>query len=345
MGTSRLDSTIDFSQTLEHPEAMTGIEMQYPRLKCQISLYSDAIILSQREYHYRLPCQPQSISRLQQLLSNINGTHHLQELQQQFAPENPEYINQFIQQLASLGLIEEGKSHIPDIRQYSILKWEELFAERLSKKLQQQPLHHSAATPPTHFYYGFALEYYHLLSRSNCFYTPLLHFQNSHKIRDYFNHFYSQTNRHSELLLQGFLNLGNTPENIENLMPLPETMALCNALIYWGYSEPLFCMSLLAIWEVQLIKTWEIYLNQYNRDSVNYSFLTAIEQFVQLRQQAKPEQLRHLIISELSHVDHSILEQFQRQIHLFIELTQNFHTAIENYYSQNPYSKRQLSAI
>jgi hypothetical protein len=345
MGTSSIDSTINCSQTLQHQEAVTGTEIQYPRLKCQVSLYPDAIILSQKEYHYRLPCQAQTISRLQKLLSSIDGTHNLQELQQQFAPENPEYINQFIQQLATRELVEEGKSHRSDLRQYSILKWEELFADRLSKKLQQQPLHHFAATPPTNITYGFALEYYHLLAQSNCFYTPLLHFQKSTKIRDYFNQFYSQTNRQSELLLHGFLGLGNTSEDIENLIPLPETVALCNALIYWAYSDPLFCMSLLAIWEVQLIKTWEIYLNQLNPASVNPTFIAAIQQFVQLRQQTQPECLRHLIISELSHEDHSILEPFQRQIHLFIELTQNFHTAIESNYRLHPYSARQLSAI
>ena len=345
MGTYTTNSAVASVIGQPNQKLSPDLDIQYPRLRCQVSLYSDSIILSQKHSSYRLCCQPHTIEGLQKLLLRMNGTHHLQEIQQQFSPENPEKIKELVQQLAAQGFLDEGKNTAPDLRQNSILKWEELFAERLSKKLQQQPLHFFAAFPPTNISYGFALEYYHILSHSSNFYTPLLHFQSSTKIRDYINRFYCKINPQDELLFQGFQGIGISREDLQITLPLPETMALCNALTFWANSDPLFCLSLLAIWEVQLIPTWEAYLNQLDPASMDALFLAAMQQFVQLKRQAQPEGLKHLMISELSPFEDSILERFQRQIHLFVELNHNFYTAIGNYYCSNPHLLRQLSVI
>jgi hypothetical protein len=345
MGISRSSATITaVSYQQNQPHSSEG-KIEYPRLKCQVSLYSDSIIFSQNNSSYRLPCQPHIIPGLQTLLLRMNGHHHLQVLQQQFSPDHPKQINILIQQLANRGLIEDGKNTVSDLRQSSILKWEELFAEHLSKKLQQQSLHFFAAFPPANISYGFALEYYHLLSHSSQFYTSLLHFQDSTKIRHHLNRFYCKINRQDELLFQGLQGLGISQEDLAITLPLPETMALSNALTFWANSDPLLCISLLAIWEVQLIQTWEGYLSQLNSASIDGLFLAAAQQFIQLKSEAQPEGLKHIIISELSPFEDAILERFKCQIHLFLELNHNFHIALGNYYSSNSHLLRQLSIV
>ncbi len=345
MGTSSSSAAIAAVNTQQNKTHFSALEIEYPRLKCQVSLYPDAIILSHKHSSYRLACQPHAVAWLQQLLLSINGTHHLQEIQQKFSPENPEKVKAFIQNLATQGFIEEGKNTTPDLRQNSILKWEKLFADHLSEKLQQQSLQFFAASPPHNVSYGFALEYYHLLSHSSHFYTPLLCFQTSTKIRDRINRFYCKIQPQHELLFQGFQGLGISREDLELTLPLPETMALCNALTFWANSDPLFCISVLGIWEIQLIQAWEAYLNQLSPTSMDGLFLAAMQQFIQLKYEAQPEGLKHLIISELSPFEDLILERFQRQIHLVAELNHNFYTAIGNYYSSSPYLLRQISAI
>jgi len=277
MGTSSSSSTVTTVSVQQNQPHSSKLGIEYPRLKGQVSLYSDSIIFSQKNSSYRLACQPHTIPGLETLLLRMNGHHHLHTLQQQFSPEHPEQLHILIQQLATHGLIEEGKNTVSDLRQSSILKWEELFAEQLSKKLQQQSLHFFAAFPPANISYGFVLESYHLLSRSSQFYTPLLHFQDSTKIRHHINRFYCQIHPQDELLFQGFQGLGISPEDLAMTLPLPETMALCNALTFWANSDPLFCISLLAILEVQLIQTWEDYLNQLNSGSMDELLLAAVQ--------------------------------------------------------------------
>ena len=70
-----------------------------------------------------------------------------------------------------------------------------------------------------------------------------------------------------------------------------------------------------------------------------------IQQFIQLKSQSKPEELKHIIISEISPFEDATLERFQRQIHLFLELNHNFYIALGNYYSSNSHLLRQLSIV
>lgn len=327
-------------KSANHP---LNLEIQYPRLKCQVSFYSDAIVLSQNSLSYRLSCHNQNQAGLQKLFLMMDGSHHVQELKQQLA--SSETFEALAQQLAAQGLIEDAKHKTPDFRQNSILKWEELFAGRLSKKLEQQPLQFLAASPPVNVIYGFALEHYHLLTQSSNFYGPLLHLQQSSKIRKFLNRYYCKVNEQDELLFQGLQGLGIHRDDLLTTLQLPETIALCNALIFWANSDPLFCLSVLGIWEVQQIQTWEFYLKSLDPSQSDSLFLAAMQQFVQLKRQAQPERLKHLIISELSPFEETILEKFQRQIHLFIELNANFYTAISTAYKYSTSLLRPLTAI
>ncbi|MGB3535913.1 MAG: hypothetical protein WBA13_20660 [Microcoleaceae cyanobacterium] len=345
MGTYNSDSAIASVNIQPQQKLIANGEIEYPRLNCQVSIYPDAIILSQKDFSYRLSCQPHTIEGIKRLLLKMNGHHHLQELIQHFFPENPEQINTFIQPLVNQGFIEDAKNTSLDLKQKSILKWEQLFAKQLSEELQQQSLQLFAASPSVSINQGFIIEYYHLLSHTSDFYTPLLSFQHSTKIRHYLNQFYGKIYRQNELLFQGCQQLGISPVDLEAALPLPETVALSNALTFWSYSDPLFCISLLAIWEVQLLQTWTIYLNQFYLDSVNALFLETIQQFIQLKIKSKPEELGYLIVSDISPFEDSILARFKRQMHLFIELNHNFNNAIANYYSSTSCLIRNFSNI
>ena len=327
------------SKILANSQLSMGI--QYPRLKCQVSFYSDGIVLSKSSYHYHL----QNQAGLQKLLLMMDGTHQIQDLQQLFSPSSPEIIQTLIQQLAIQGFIEEGHTKTVDFRQNSILKWEELFIETLSKKLQQQPLQPLAASPPSNLIYGFALEHYHLFNHQSDVYAPLLHLQNTSKVRQSINRFYCEINEQDELLFQGLQGLGIDRDDLLSTLPLPETLAFCHALSFWANSDPLFCLSLLAVWEIQQIQVWKSYLELLENHEVDSLFLATIQQLIRVKCKAQPERFKHLIISELSPFEDSTLGRFQRQIHLFVELYQNFYTAIGRFYQTSPSLLRLITAI
>ena len=71
------------------------------------------------------------------------------------------------------------------------------------------------------------------------------------------NEFYREEYGHDELILCGLNAIGITREDLADTMPLPGTMAMCNALAYWAMTDPIFFFSTLGILEGNGIKEGE----------------------------------------------------------------------------------------
>ena len=321
----------------------------YPRLACKVNLYQDWIILSQDGRDFSFQLKDRSGEALEKLFLMMDGSRSLSELQQMFSPDRPEALNTILRDLDEQGLIDD----VAQLQEHSgidfLLELENLTHQLLDKSVAENPFwkHIKSAESklPIEVLYGFAIENYHFLSRKCDFNAPVLSFQSSTKVRQLINERYSQEYGQDKLLLEALHAIGISREQLADTMPLPQTMALCNALAYWANFEPLFFLSTLELLTTQTLLNFESYLQACDRLELDSRFLDPIEQLVNTKLKGERANLTRCVFQEILHMDRETRQRFRGQTYLFMEMYDNFHRAIWNYYSSASHLLRSVSAI
>ncbi|MBW4641947.1 MAG: hypothetical protein KME23_02825 [Goleter apudmare HA4340-LM2] len=320
-----------------------------PQLACKVNFYQNKIIFSQNGQDFVFPTTAQSEKILKKLLTMMDGAKSLGELQQNIAPSNPEIINNFICHLDKYNLIND----IAQVRLNSgidtLLELEDLTSEILTPQLEQNILLKSiksnASNLPSNVIYGFVIEHYHLFSHNCHFYSPILKFQNSTKIRQLINEFYCQEYGLEKHLLAALHHIGLSQEDLMETMPLPETMSICHGLVYWSSFDPLFFLSILGVIGGQTMKNFECYLQACERLKLDSDFLNPIRQLLNHLHNNQVENLNRRIFQEIPHIDQETKQRLRRQTYLFAEMYNNFYTAIFKYYSSSKDLCRQVAVF
>ncbi|MEM1255646.1 MAG: hypothetical protein AAGI69_24680 [Cyanobacteria bacterium P01_H01_bin.21] len=344
-----LDQEIKFnSETFQQTAAADF----FPRLACQINLYSDRLILSQYGQEFAFPIDEPSGKGLYKLFLLMNGTRSLRELQQLCSPENPTAITKLLCSLDDQGLLDNAAP----VKTYSgsdtLQELEALTQQLLNHKLfghspTDIPLWQllQLATPeiPDKVIYGFILEHYHLFSHTSYFQSPTLGFQGSAKIRHLLNELYIQTYGYEELMVAALNGIGVAAEDLPYILPLPETMSIYNGLAFWANFEPLFFLSILGSLFDGILSCFERYFVAIEKRGQTDGFIEPIRQLIESQQTYEQLNLTREIFQEIPHIDPEVAQRFKAQIHLFVEMYLNFYKAIGHYYMDAPDLLRRIA--
>lgn len=186
---------------------------------------------------------------------------------------------------------------------------------------------------PQNVYYGMAIENYHFLFRESWFDSPILGLPSSIEARGLMNEFFCEEYGHDELILKSLNNAGITREQIYRTVPLPETLALCNALAHWSATDPLFFFSTMGVLEGKDLQIDSYVTAMEASNNVDDSFIKHIRDHSNINLNDEHGNLSREIFRRIPAVSKTDVERMKHQSYLFIEIYDRFYTAIWEHYS------------
>jgi hypothetical protein len=158
------------------------------------------------------------------------------------------------------------------------------------------------------------------------------------------NKFYGEEYGHDELLLKALRSLGFTREDLADTIPLPQTMALCNALAYWASYDPLFFFTTLGVLEGKESKV-DSYIEACEKLGLDRAFVGPIRAHANLNVEGEHGSLTRALFQALPCVDTASVRRWRGLTHVFVELYDDFYTGIWDFYSTAPSLLRRVSEI
>lgn len=350
-----------FSSPAETPDrdALAQIDPQifYPRLVGQVNLYGDRLVLVQRGREFVFQTDQLSGEILSQLLLRMDGSHSIKDLETLFSFKTSDAVVNLVNNLDKQGLLDNAAPVVIYSGKDTLLALESLAQKLLAPilfgddKADDSALWSllQVATPelsnfelPNKIIYGFALEHYYLFSQVSCFQVPTLSFQDSINVRPLLNTCYQHTSSYEQLIAQALSEIHITSETLGDVLPLPQTASLANALTFWANFEPLFFLSMIRILFNSVLTSFEHYLIAIEQYELDDDFIRPIRQLIETQRKQKTVMLTEHIFQEISHVAPDMQHRFKGQLYLFIEIYCNFHRAIGQHYGNTPHLLRQL---
>jgi len=268
--------------------------------------------------------------------------------------KHPEICNAEVTELLDT-LVENKIAYVSDSGENfisgdeAILILEDIQASLLYSTLYKNKFWQAMQSPrevPKKVYFGMAIENYHFLFRESWFDSPVLSYLPSTKARLIMNEFYGEEYGHDELILNALNHLDISREDMAETLPLPETLALCNALAYWSANDPLFFFSTMGILEGKDIKVDSYILAMENSGNIPPEFIKPIKEHANINIEAEHGILTRELFHEIPVVRDDQMKSMIANTRLFVELYDNFHSAVWNYYSNdNQPLLRRLSNI
>ena len=320
----------------------------YPKLAASVNQYQNQIIFSQEGRDFAFQVNAQSEKALQKVLTMMDGTNSLTKLQETFSPSNPQAINTLLRYLDDKKLLDDADDIEINSGLDVLLELENLSYELVKNKSNQNEL--TFITPniynlPINVIYGFAIEAYHLFAHQPYIDASTLSFQSSPEIRQLINQLYCKEYGQDKFLIEALNSIGIDKEDLIDIMPLPQTMGMCNSLAYWASFDALFYFSILGFLANQNLTNFTYYLQACESLKVNYSFIESIQNLVNHFQKSQLDNISHQIFKHIYHIDEQTKQRLQGKIYLFIETYINYHNAIVYYYSSSNSLLRRVSDI
>jgi hypothetical protein len=185
---------------------------------------------------------------------------------------------------------------------------------------------------PEHVYYGLCIENYHLLFRESYFDAPVLSYPWSRDARRLINHFYLEEFGHDELLLRSLESIGLSREALFRSVPLPGTMALCNALATWARHDPLFFLTTLGPLEGREVEI-DSFVAASRAKGLPESFVGPIAKHAGINKEAGHGLLTREIFAMIPTVAALDAARVFRLTHLFIAIYDRFYADIWRHYA------------
>ncbi|QXI48522.1 iron-containing redox enzyme family protein [Pseudomonas anuradhapurensis] len=272
-----------------------------------------------------------------QVLALCDGTKTLDEVCALNGALPSQEVGDFLNSLAENNLayrVDSGERYMTGDE--AILVIEDLQAELLHKTLYANKFWRALQTPkqvPVNVYYGMAIENFNFLYRESWFDSPVLNYVASEKARLKMNEFYGEEYGHDELIFKALSTLGITQQQIRASVPLPETLALCNALAYWAATDPLFFFTTMGILEGKDIEVDSYILAMQASGKVDKAFIDPILAHANINIGAEHGVLTRELFAEIPVVTADQLRSMKANTHVFVELYDNFHSAVWDFYS------------
>lgn len=323
-------------------------EHSIPRLLCDVVESDGHLVLRRDGLEFDITSNDASPAEIRALLEAMDGSRTVEKLKTALLADSALSVESLVadlERLAMLDLVEK-----PEYRSGTdvLLELEDLANELIAQKLYTNVFWRNLLGEdmacPTNVLYGVAIENYHFLFREAYFDSPILGFQANTEVRGLLNEFYVGEYGHDRLVLRSLGTIGISEDDLMETVPLPETMAMCNALSFWASSDPLFFMTTLGILEGKESEI-DSYILACERYGLDKAFIKPMRKHAEINSKGGHGNLTRCIFASIPQISHDDARRMRRLTHLFIDIYDQFYTAIWNYYSQTPTLLRRVSAI
>jgi hypothetical protein len=319
-----------------------------PRLACKVMTRGDEIVLARDGLEFAIEAEGSSAEELRGFLSRLDGTLRLEDIEVSLDASQRRRLATVLEDLDRHGLLDDVSAvHVRSGAQV-LLELEDLTNELMEKSINRNVFWTSILGEPgkcpKSAFYGLAIENYHFLFRESLFDAPVLPFVASAKARNLMNEFYCSEYGHDELVLRALNAIGISREDAQDAMPLPETLALCNALSYWAANDPLFFFATLGVLEGKDPEV-DLFIEACEKNKLPPEFIGPMRQHSDINRKAEHGNLTRLIFAEIPFVDDETTARMRRQMHLFIEMYDDFYSAIWNFYTPRTDLVRRMSTL
>lgn len=317
------------------------VQPRFEQEKCIFGLYDQDI-----EFYFEKNEKEHVIS----LLNSMDGSKTTKQLKDEFAEVFSFDIENFINEMCKYSVLAddsfpEGRSGIDVLFELEDLA-NELLYKKLYKNIFWQKCQSAKTTNdiPLNVMYGLVIENYHFLYRESYFDAPVLSYVGNTNVRLAMNKFFAEEYGHDDLLLKSLNSIGITWEELSMTMPLPQTMAMCNALAYWAHNDPIFFFTTLGLLEGKDIKQ-DSFIDAAIRIGLENDFIAPVQAHSNINLKGGHGSLSREIFSQIPIIDLPTIRRLRSQTHLFIELYDDFYKGIWDHYSHATKLTRHLNYI
>ena len=319
-----------------------------PRLACTVSAGDESILLTRDGLEFAIEPEESSLAELHTFLAGLDGSRKLLEIQRDFDVPKRARLDLVIADLDRHTLLDDaapvharsGSQALMDLEDLA----NELMEETIYRNVFWVNVHSDAGQCPPSAFYGLALENYHFLAREALFNSPVLPFVSNTRARHLINEFYISEYGHDELVLRALNAVGISRDVAQDSMPLPQTLALCNALSYWASNDPIFFFATLGVLEGKDTDE-DLFIAACERNALPPDFIGPMRQHSNINRNSEHGNLTRLIFAEIPLVDDETMGRLRRQTKLFVKMYDDFYTAIWNHYTCAADFLRPMSAI
>ncbi|RQS03476.1 hypothetical protein DIE07_31725 [Burkholderia sp. Bp9002] len=297
-----------------------------------------------------LPDSPHAAVALARTLDQLDGRHDLDEIARD-EPDLPRaLLDELVGSLDEAGLIDDDAPVASRPGSEVILEIEDLVEQYCEQTLYRNPFWRACLDTqapgdlPERLAIGMVIENWHFLFRESYFDAPVLSYVPSTPVRLTLNRFFSEEYGHDEILLRALNFAGLTRADMLDAIPLPETMGLCNALAYWSHSDPLFFFTTLGLLEGQGLQH-DSFIQACERAQLPDGLVGPLKTHANINLNAAHGSLTRAIFQDIPVLDAATVARVKAQLRLFVELYDDFYTAVWRYYTSDAPLLRRVSDL
>jgi hypothetical protein len=287
---------------------------------------------------------------LARTLGRLDGRHSLAEIVQSESALSQADAHNLLSSLDKAGLIDDEAPVASRSGAEVILEILDLIDDHCADTIDKNPFWQaclSVGQPgdlPEKLAIGMVIENWHFLFRESYFDAPVLSYVPNTAVRLLLNQFFSEEYGHDEILMKALNFVGLSRDDMRDAIPLPETMALCNALAYWAHSDPMFFFTTLGLLEGQGT-TEDSFIVACERSGLRAGLVGPLKTHANINLKAAHGSLTRAIFHEIPVIDEATVVRLRRQTRLFVELYNNFYIGVWRYYTSDAPLLRRVSEL
>jgi hypothetical protein len=275
------------------------------------------------------------------------GDVSIGELKRRHVELAPE-IDGLIEEFDRLGLLTESAFSLPDgclsgeefyhrIRKFAAETIEAKSKSRLYQGLCDRSLPRSALI-------GYALEYFYIVREAPGLIAPSLGHAEPVKVQKLLQGFLASELNHDDMLRQSLRAVSIRTDNLDHVVPLPATFALCASLGVYARQHPLSFKSLLFLFEQPSV-SFHIELANYCREKgMPEGFWRPIARHATINDEFDHEDISLSLLSEIEAVSPEEQMTVKKNVMLAIETMVMQENQILDYYGKQTTVKPRIFA-
>ncbi|SEK07689.1 iron-containing redox enzyme family protein [Paraburkholderia diazotrophica] len=275
------------------------------------------------------------------------GDATIAELKRRHADLSPE-IDGLIEEFDRLGLLTESAFPAPrgclsgEEFYHRIRKFAAETIERKSKSRFYQGLRDR--TLPRSALIGYALEYFYIVREAPGLIAPALGHAEPVKVQKLLQGFLASELNHDEMLRQSLHAVSIRTDNLDYLVPLPATFALCASLGVYARQHPLSFKALLFLFEQPGV-SFHVELADYCRETgIPEGFWRPIARHASINDEFDHDDISLTLLSGIDAVSPEEQLTVKKHVMLAIETMVLQENQIFNYYGRQPVVKPRIFA-
>jgi len=309
-----------------------------PQLRCQLEPTDTGLTVTRHGSSYDISGLPISPTLVSKIFTQFNGERAVSEVIEEHGSVSIDQVGMIIDSFHESGFLIKNVAADSTTGLGCLLELEDLQNKLMYETLYENVFWTNCQNPegvPQNVFYGMAIENYHFLFRESWFDAPILGLPGSIDARVLMNEFFCEEYGHDELILKSLNELGITREEIYRTVPLPETLALCNALAHWAATDPLFFFSTMGVLEGKDLKIDSYVSAMEGSEKIDDKFIKYIRDHSNINLNDGHGNLSREIFKKFPIVSLDEVARLKSKTHLFIEIYDRFYSAIWNHYSNS----------